>query len=153
MSETKKKIIKPDYSMFDGLTDKQIKAAEMLQSGEYPKTEIARIIGIHRNTLNDWCKNEKFMAAVHKCADEKIRQTLALLNDSSVIATRALIELIKSGDKRAQMEAAKYILDRNLGKTTSKIIVGDSKQDDDYDLEEALKRVRAEIAEKQDKSE
>ena len=68
---------------------------------------------------------------------------MALLSESSVIATRVLLELVRSGDKRVQMEAAKYILDRNLGKTTSKIIVDDSGKDDkDVDIESALKDFR-----------
>ena len=51
MSETAKRKSKNDYSMFDGLTDKQIEAAKMLQSGEYTKGEIAEnrhIILLHR---------------------------------------------------------------------------------------------------------
>lgn len=142
MSETGKKNNKIDYSMFDGLTDKQILAAKMLQSGEYTKQEIAKEVGIHPNTMTAWCKNEKFMAAVKKCEQEKIRQTLALLSEGSVVATRVLMELVKSGDKRVQMEAAKYILDRNLGKTTSKIIVTDEESDNDsFDIEKALKDI------------
>ena len=148
MSETAKTKNKPDYSMFDGLTDKQISAAKMLQSGEYTKQEIAREVGIHPNTMTAWCKNEKFMAAVKKCEQEKIRQTLALLSEGSVIATRVLMELVKSGDKRVQMEAAKYILDRNLGKTTSKIIVtDDDNKDSEFDLDAALKRIKGETGE------
>lgn len=136
MAETAKKKSKIDYSMFDGLTDKQIEAAKMLQSGEYTKQEIAKKVGIHPNTMTAWCKNEKFMAAVKKCEQEKIRQTLAILSEGSVIATRVLMELVKSGDKRVQMEAAKYILDRNLGKTTSKVIVMDENDDKEIDLDE-----------------
>lgn len=144
MSETAKRKSKNDYSMFDGLTDKQIEAAKMLQSGEYTKGEIAEKVGIHPNTMTAWCKNEKFQAAVRMCEREKIRQTLALLSESSVIATRVLLELVRSGDKRVQMEAAKYILDRNLGKTTSKIIVDDSGKDDkDVDIDSALSEFRS----------
>lgn len=153
MSETTKSNKVIQNGAFEGLTDTQISAAEMLQSGRFTKGEIAVKCGIHPNTMTRWCKNEKFMAAVRFCEQEKIRQTLAMLNEGSARATEILMELAECDDKRVKMEAVKYILDRNLGKTTSKIIVEDNKQDDDYDLEEALKRVRAEIAEKQDKSE
>lgn len=153
MSETTKSNKVIQNGAFEGLTDTQISAAEMLQSGRFTKGEIAVKCGIHPNTMTRWCKNEKFMAAVRFCEQEKIRQTLAMLNEGSARATEILMELAECDDKRVKMEAVKYILDRNLGKTTSKIIVEDNKQDDDYDLEEALKRVRAEIAEKQEKSE
>lgn len=153
MSETTKSNKVIQNGAFEGLTDTQISAAEMLQSGRFTKGEIAVKCGIHPNTMTRWCKNEKFMAAVRFCEQEKIRQTLAMLNEGSARATEILMELAECDDKRVKMEAVKYILDRNLGKTTSKIIVEDNKQDDDYDLDEALKRVRAEIAEKQEKSE
>ena len=128
---------------FDGLTETQVSAAEMLQSGKYTKGEIAEICGVHPNTISRWCKNEKFIAAVKRCEQEKIRQTLALLNEGSKRATEILLELAECDDKRVKMEAVKYILDRNLGKTTSKIIVDDSGKDDkDVDIESALKDFR-----------
>ena len=129
---------------FDGLTETQVSAAEMLQSGKYTKGEIAEICGVHPNTISRWCKNEKFIAAVKRCEQEKIRQTLALLNEGSKRATEILLELAECDDKRVKMEAVKYILDRNLGKTTSKIIVDDNTdKDKDVDIESALSEFRS----------
>ena len=66
-----------------------------------------------------------------------------MLNEGSARATEILMELAECDDKRVKMEAVKYILDRNLGKTTSKIIVDDSGKDDkDVDIESALKDFR-----------
>ena len=66
-----------------------------------------------------------------------------MLNEGAARATEILMELAECDDKRVKMEAVKYILDRNLGKTTSKIIVDDSGKDDkDVDIEEALKDFR-----------
>ena len=143
MAETKEKQSILNKDEFEGLSDIQISAAEMLQSGRFTQGEIAKIIGVHPVTITRWRKNEKFMAAVKKCQQEKIRQTLAMLNEGSARATEILMELAECGDKRVQMEACKYILDRNLGKTTSKIIVDDSGKDDkDVDIESALKDFR-----------
>ena len=65
------------------------------------------------------------------------------MNEGSKRATEILLELAECDDKRVKMEAVKYILDRNLGKTTSKIIVDDSGKDDkDVDIESALKDFR-----------
>ena len=143
MAETKEKQSILNKDEFDGLSDVQISAAEMLQSGKFTQGEIAKIIGVHPVTITRWRKNDKFMAAVKKCQQEKIRQTLAMLNEGSARATEILMELAECDDKRVKMEAVKYILDRNLGKTTSKIIVDDSGKDDkDVDIESALKDFR-----------
>lgn len=143
MAETKEKQSILNKDEFDGLSDVQISAAEMLQSGRFTQGEIAKIIGVHPVTITRWRKNEKFMAAVKKCQQEKIRQTLAMLNEGSARATEILFQLAECDDKRVKMEAVKYILDRNLGKTTSKIIVDDSGKDDkDVDIESALKDFR-----------
>lgn len=143
MAETKEKQSILNKDEFDGLSDVQISAAEMLQSGKFTQGEIAKIVGVHPVTITRWRKNEKFMAAVKKCQQEKIRQTLAMLNEGSARATEILMELAECDDKRVKMEAVKYILDRNLGKTTSKIIVDDSGKDDkDIDIESALKDFR-----------
>lgn len=143
MAETKEKQSILNKDEFDGLSDVQISAAEMLQSGRFTQGEIAKIIGVHPVTITRWRKNDKFMAAVKKCQQEKIRQTLAMLNEGSARATEILMELAECDDKRVKMEAVKYILDRNLGKTTSKIIVDDSGKDDkDVDIESALKDFR-----------
>lgn len=130
MAETKEKQSILNKDEFDGLSDVQISAAEMLQSGKFTQGEIAKIVGVHPVTITRWRKNDKFMAAVKKCQQEKIRQTLAMLNEGSKRATEILMELAECDDKRVKMEAVKYILDRNLGKTTSKIIVDDAGKDD-----------------------
>lgn len=130
MAETKEKQSILNKDDFDGLSDIQISAAEMLQSGKFTQGEIAKIVGVHPVTITRWRKNDKFMAAVKKCQQEKIRQTLAMLNEGSKRATEILMELAECDDKRVKMEAVKYILDRNLGKTTSKIIVDDTGKDE-----------------------
>ena len=129
--------------VFDGLTETQVSAAEMLQSGRFTKGEIAEKVGVHPNTISRWCKNDKFIAAVKYCEREKIRQTLAMLNEGSARATEILMELAECDDKRVKMEAVKYILDRNLGKTTSKIIVDDSdKTSNDIDIAAEIEAMR-----------
>lgn len=143
MAETKEKQSILNKDEFDGLSDIQISAAEMLQSGKFTQGEIAKIVGVHPVTITRWRKNDKFMAAVKKCQQEKIRQTLAMLNEGSKRATEILMELAECDDKRVKMEAVKYILDRNLGKTTSKIIIDDSGKDDkDVDIDSALSDFR-----------
>jgi predicted DNA-binding protein YlxM (UPF0122 family) len=121
--------------MYDGLTDKQCQAVELLQTGDYTKIQIADMVGVHRNTITEWCKMDRFRAALKECADEKIQQTLNKLKSRSAMATDILWKLANSEDKRVAMEATKYILDRNLGKTTSKIIVDDTqKETKDIDI-------------------
>lgn len=143
MAETKEKQFILNKEEYDGLSDIQISAAEMLQSGKFTQGEIAKIVGVHPVTITRWRKNEKFMAAVKKCQQEKIRQTLAMLNEGAARATEILMELAECDDKRVKMEAVKYILDRNLGKTTSKIIVDDTGKDEkEIDIDSALQDFR-----------
>lgn len=138
MNNEKKQRTRPTFD-YEGLTEKQIKAVELLQSGDYTKTEIGEIVGVHRNTIAEWCKLDRFNAALRECANEKIQQTLNKLKSRSAMATDILWKLANSDDKRVAMEATKYILDRNLGKTTSKIIVEDNDKDENrIDIEAEL---------------
>lgn len=148
MAETGKKAHYIDISDFEGLSAKQISAAEMLQSG-YTQREIAEAIGVHYVTISRWKNNEKFMAAVNKCKQERIRQTQALLNKGAPLATEVLIDLLKTNDKRTQVEVAKYILDRNLGKPTSKTDISvDYDSNNDFDLDALVAEIEAEQEQK-----
>lgn len=139
----KKKGRTSPIGQLQGLTSKQLEAVELLLNGEYNKGEIAEIVGVHRNTITQWCKNDEFVAALKEREAEKNRQTLALLKSKSTRATEILMELAECSDKRVQMEAVKYILDRNLGKTTAKVEIDDTrKTNEDYDLQAALERIK-----------
>lgn len=140
-SGTRKKA--PQTFYFDGLTDPQLKAVELLQSGEYTKGQIAEMVGVHRNTITQWCKMDRFRAALKECAQEKIRAANRQLEANTNLATSTIVELINCGDKSIQFNAAKYLLDRVYGKTTSKIIVDDTAdKDKEIDIDSALKDFR-----------
>ena len=130
------------------LSATQIEAAEMLASGEYLKKQIAEKLGIHKNTLIQWCKKPKFQETIKEITEEKHRRTLAMLNTATPIATERLIELIKSSDSRTALEACRYVIDRTLGKTTAKIEVENKDQHTiNINLAEEVERIKRDLIE------
>ena len=128
---------------YEGLTEKQLKAVELLQSGEYAKYEVAEMVGVHRNTITEWCKMDRFRAALRECAQEKIRAANRQMESNTNIATSKILKLINCGDKDTEFKAAKYLLDRVFGKTTAKVQIEDNTdKDKDVDIESALKDFR-----------
>lgn len=134
---------------YEGLTEEQCRAVELLENGGKTKTEVAEILGVHRNTIGAWDKNDCFRAARRKCASEKTRQTLSFIKSHSQEAARELWKMAQSAnDKRVAKEIYMYFVDRDLGKIASKVEIDDTRvESDDYDIDEALQRIRQRIKE------
>lgn len=125
-----------------GLTEKQIEAAEMLQSGEYLNKQVADIVGVHYNTITQWLKKPKFQEKMREIAKEHRERTLHMLNGATPVATEKLIELINGKDDRLAFEAAKYVIDRELGKTTAKIEVANPVEHTlEINIDDEVKRI------------
>ncbi len=142
MSETENKTKRkkaPQIFEFDGLNERQLKAVELLETGEYTKMQIADMVGVHRNTITEWCKNDRFRAALKECAEEKIKAANRQMEYNISIATSKILDLINCGDKDTEFKAAKYLLDRIFGKTTAKIQIEDNDKDESrIDIEAEL---------------
>ena len=65
-----------------------------------PHTELAEIVGINRNTITVWKRDEEFQAAL----DKRIKE---IWKDSEMIAVNTMRKLATEGD----FKASKYILD------------------------------------------
>lgn len=127
------------------LTPLQIQAVELLVLEGKTQKEITEILDIHRNTISDWVHKGNFKAAMQKCENERTRQTLRSIRSKSAIAVDRLWNMAEStNDKRVAKEIYMYIIDRDLGKITSKIEIDDNRDNTtvDIDMEDLLSRAK-----------
>ena len=127
------------------LTQKQLEAVEMLMDGEMTKGQIAEELGVHRNTISAWCKDERFKAAIKECAEERSRQTMDYVKSKSLEAAMALWDMAEhSKDKRVSKEIYKFFVERQLGRLTTAIEVTDNRSgDDDFDIQKVLESFKS----------
>ena len=83
------------------LKPKQVKLIEaIIANPSMPHTELAELVGINRNTITQWKRQEEFQAALKARLQE-------IWKDSEAIAVDAMRKLATEGS----FQAAKYILD------------------------------------------
>lgn len=127
------------------LTEQQYRAIEMLINGELTHSQIADEVGVHRNTICRWLRDDRFVAELQECANEKKRQTMNFINSKSLIAAKKLWALTDSGDTRTKCAVLQDWLNRAIGKPNSKVEITDNReQQEDYDIESAMKRLENE---------
>lgn len=123
----------------------QIQAVELLILSGKTQNEVAEILNVHRNTVSNWVHNKNFVAAMNKCDNERNKQTLRSIRSKSPIALERLWNMAEStNDKRVAKEIYMYIVDRDLGKITSKVEI-DDKRDyvaEEIDMEDLLSRAK-----------
>lgn len=86
------------------LSTKQLACIEvMLAKPTASYVELAETVGVNRNTITAWRRNEEFMAEYNKRLKE-------MWKDSEGVAVSTMINLAGKGD----FKASKYILD-NMG--------------------------------------
>lgn len=128
---------------FEDIDERQLKLVELLLNGEKTKGEIAEILGVHRNTITNWCKDERIKALVAECEAEKIRQANSFYIDKAPIAAKRLWDMAeKSSDKRVAKEIYFYVVNRALGMPSKNVNIADERENqDDYNIREALERI------------
>ncbi len=139
VAEWRNKPFTPNQEEFD---ERQIKLVEMLLDGELTKGEIAEKIGVHRNTVTRWLKDDRIKALIAQGEAEKIRQTNNFFIAKAPVAALKLWEMAtKSSDKRVAREIYQYVVDRAIGKPTGKMEVNNTNTEhEDYDINAALQR-------------
>lgn len=124
------------------LTEQQYKAVELLIEGEFTKTEVAKKVGISRNTLHRWLRDDRFVAELREIAEENKRQTIDYINSKSLLAAKRYWALSESGDTRTKEAVLRNWLDRSVGKPKANIEIETEKATkSDYDINEALERL------------
>ena len=127
------------------LTAKQYNAIELLLSGE-DKSSVARSVGVSRQTLYRWLKDDRFVAELTDCTTEKKRQTINYINSKALIAAKKYWALTDCGDNRTKMGVLKDWLNRAIGAPASNVEITETKDSsDDFDLDKALKQIQADM--------
>lgn len=112
-----------------------------------PFTEISKKVGVARQTLYEWIK----LPDVKTEADRRRQEIVKQGNNYILSELRTNIDIVReiANDKdalsRDRLNASTYLIDRIMGKTTTKIENSDSKGEDDSTpkdiLEEEFKEV------------
>ncbi|WP_339227828.1 phBC6A51 family helix-turn-helix protein [Oceanobacillus sp. FSL K6-2867] len=103
------------------LTDKKLKAIEMISSGEYTVTAIAEELGVSRGAIYKWMKDPKFKAKLeemNKLRDAYLKQELkdkagkylkeleklGMKSKNDMVRMRAIQDLLAHADWNQQTE-------------------------------------------------
>lgn len=97
------------------------KAITYLIKGE-GVTDVAKLIGKSRQTIYDWLDNDEFKAELDRRRQEIITKGNAILLaelNSSVERIKKIA--VKSTSEKVRLDANTYLIDRVLGRTTTKV--------------------------------
>ena len=126
------------------MTKKKLKAVEMLIKGDLTRTDIAKDLGVSRDTLYRWMKEEEFMAALQKRTEQIKRQAIQFLDSKSYDAACTLWKVAENDrDTRSRLDAANSILNRSIGKANQNITIEDNRENKGFDLAGALAAIKA----------
>lgn len=108
------------------LTDKQNKTIDLLMLGNLSKGQIAKSVGIAEKTVYNWLNNnEEFKAELQKRTD--VFNNTRMADGKNKLATyldmaiNNIVEMANDKSNTKCYDANRYIIDRNLGNTTTKI--------------------------------
>lgn len=111
------------------LDERQILCCELIAKGT-PVIDIPKEIKVARSTIYEWKKMDEFNAEVDRLQQEFISQARGRLKAAAITAADELIKLLKSGKyEKTRLAAATDILDRDLGKATTKLEVNSGNDD------------------------
>ncbi|NFM11390.1 hypothetical protein FDC26_14185 [Clostridium botulinum] len=107
------------------IAEKHIQAINLILMGNLTNANIAKTVGVSEKTIYNWLDNKDFKVELQKRTDELNsqqteegrRQILGLLP----LAISNIAEIMADKDNPKFFETNKYIVDRNLGNTTTKI--------------------------------
>lgn len=117
------------------LHKKQLKCIEMLATGDWKKTEIARELDISRQAIYDWLDNGEFKAALDKRLQDIKTQAQRDFTSKLPEALRLYWNIAKTGSSREKESALKYWIDRSLGRIANSLTVDDKREDNsDIDI-------------------
>lgn len=131
-----------------GLSEKKLKAIEMLLNNE-TKTHIGEVVGVDRRTINNWCKDKAFIAEMDRQRDQmkkRVEDRITMQLDS---LTQRLFEIALSKDNDANsIKATFYLLDRVLGKATTKVeqTINDNTNDNNVeDINDLISKAKSNL--------
>lgn len=139
-----KRIVDPDT----GLDERQLIAFERYMAGE-SLTEIAKDIGVRRQTIGEWKKSKAWRETDRKRTEENIEATWKSLMKITRKAIETVEKTIEGKANKTQFLAAESVLDRTIGRAKTSIEIT-NESENEYDLHkraEELAALKAEQAE------
>lgn len=134
-----------------GLNDKQSEVIDLLVLGNMSKEAIAKSVGVAPKSIYNWLnKNEEFKAELQRRTEVfndtrmgEAKKKLAVHLDNAI---NNIIEIMNDKDNPKRFEATKYLIDRNLGNTTTKVAdvtePTDNKINNDKDIDDLLNELQ-----------
>jgi transposase-like protein len=113
----------------DGLTAKQEELAILEAYGGMTRVDIAKQLGINRQTLYNWLKKPEIVATIDKHRQEKknLARSIFLMHLEEAVAVQA--KLMKSSDESIRLKASDRIIQYNIGKPTAQLTVNTNSND------------------------
>lgn len=117
------------------LNEKQIKGAKLYAEGSTP-TEISKELGISRQAFYGWLKNKEFTSEVDRFIQEITTSAEKNMHSKVENYIHALEDIAFTGrSEKNRTDALTYLLDRVLGKATTKVQdVTEAKEDGKKDI-------------------
>jgi len=140
-TEYRKKVIKGSeedkreyYTRNDVLDERKIKCVELHSKG-LGCTEIAKTVGISRNTYYEWMKMESVKAEARRLEQDLISSTRAALIGYGSKAVEMLKTLAETSDsEKVRLDASKTLLDKVISNAV-KISVDDDRDSDEITVD------------------
>ncbi|MBU3171367.1 helix-turn-helix domain-containing protein [Clostridium estertheticum] len=113
------------------LDDNKLQCIQLIVKGE-SKTEIAKLIKVSRKTIYNWIEDEEFKKELSEMREESKNRAKEIINNEAVKAAKIVVDLMqKAKSEKVRYGAASDILDRGLGKATSRMELADSREGED----------------------
>lgn len=132
------------------LTDKQNETIDLLMLGNLSKGQIAKSVGIAEKTVYNWLNNnEEFKAELQRRTD--VFNNTRMTDGKNKLATyldMAINNIVEMANDRSSAkcyDANRYIIDRNLGNTTTKIEKSNTDstgKNDNVDIDQLINEVK-----------
>lgn len=113
------------------LDENKEKAITYLLKGE-AITDVAKLVGVNRGTIYNWLDDEEFKAELDRRRQEIVSKGNAILLaelNSSVERIKKIA--VKSKSEKVKLDANTYLIDRVLGRTTTKVETNAPKENAD----------------------
>ena len=129
------------------LADKHYKCIELIIKG-YKYTEIAKMVPCNRQSIYNWLDDNEFKAELDKCRREIKKQAENKVLSKVDIYMDKVEELaFKSDSDNVKLNALELLLERSLGKVTTKIEQSTESQDNkdnNEDIDIMIERLKKE---------
>lgn len=104
------------------LDDRQTLAIQHIAEGVKSRTEIAKMIGIHRTTLYNWLDDDEFAAKLNERLQQRKNLVEKIVDSKLEDMVNQLERLILTTDNdMVKSRSLTYWIDRGLGKPTTKV--------------------------------